>query len=106
MLMLWSVGCTAVLIWSWPIKLVTVEGDYFVISNYFTSHHEPIAHLARITESYSVRPPTITLHFEPPSPFGKRVRIIPAEGLFIFDRKSFDDVAAFLRSVVSDRERL
>ena len=102
--MLWSVACTAVLIWSWPIKLVTVEGDYFVMSNYFTSHHVPIAHLASITESHSVHPPTIILHFEPSSPFGKRVRIIPPQ--VSFAPEGPDEVAAFLRSVVNDRERL
>jgi hypothetical protein len=102
----WSVLCVFWVIWSRPIKLVTVEGDYFIISNYFTSRRVPVAHLADITENYSGRTPTIILYFEPPTPFGKRVRIIPPQGLFIYDRKSFDEVAAFLRSVANDRERL
>jgi hypothetical protein len=102
----WSVVCAFWLIWSRPIERVTVEGDYFLISNYFTSRRVPVTHLASITESYGFHPPTITLHFEPPTPFGKRVRIIPpVQGLFIFDRKSFDEVAAFLRSVTNDRQR-
>ena len=102
----WSVLCVFWVIWSRPIKLVTVEGDYFIISNYFTSRRVPVAHLPDITENYSGRTPTIILYFEPTTPFGKRVRIIPPQGLFIYDRKSFDEVAAFLRSVVNDRERL
>jgi hypothetical protein len=104
---LWSVVCVFWLIWSWPIKLVTVEGDYFLISNYFTSHRAPVAHLASITENRDNRTPAITLYFEPPTPFGRRVRIIPpAQRLFIFDRESFDEVASFLRSLANDRERL
>ena len=99
--------CVFWVIWSRPIERVTVEGAYFLISNYFTSRRAPVTNLASITENFSIRPPTITLHFEPPTPFGKSVRIIPpAQGLFIFDRKGFDEVAAFLRSVVNDRERL
>jgi hypothetical protein len=99
--------CVFWLIWSWPIERVTVEGDYFVISNYFTSRRVPVTHLASITESYGFRPPTIVLHFEPPTPFGKRVRIIPpVHGLFIIDSKSSDEVAAFLQSLVKNRESL
>ena len=103
----WSVVSVFWLIWSRPIQLVTFEGDHFIISNYINSRRVPVAHLASVTENFSLRPPTITLHFEPSTPFGKSVRIIPpAQGLFIFDRKCFDEVAAFLRSLVNDRERL
>jgi hypothetical protein len=91
--------------WSWPIKLVTVEGDYFVISNYITRRRAPVAHLADITESYSGRTPSITLNFEPPTAFGKSVRIIPPQGLFTYDRKGFDEVVTFLRSLANDRKR-
>ncbi|HKQ89931.1 MAG TPA: hypothetical protein VJZ77_04550 [Blastocatellia bacterium] len=87
--------------------MVTIEGDYFVVSNYFTKRRVPVAHLDSVTENFSLRPPSLSLYFEPPTTFGKHVRIIPpAQGLFIFDRKSFDEVAAFLRSVVNDRQRL
>jgi hypothetical protein len=102
---LWSVVCVIWLIWSWPIERVTAEGDYFLISNYFTSRRVPVAHLASIIEIRDTRTPAITLYFEPPTPFGRRVRIIPPTGLFVFDRESFDEVAAFLRSVINDRER-
>jgi len=104
--MMWSIACIVLLIWSWPIKLVTVEGDYFIISNYITCHRAPIAHLVSIAENYNNRTPTITLYFEPPTPFGKRVRIIPPQGFFMFNREGFDEVAAFLRSRINDRERL
>ena len=101
----WSFWCAYWLIWSWPIERVTVEGDYFLISNYFTSCRVPVANLASIVEIRDDRTSAITLYFEPPTPFGRRVRIIPPTGLFVFDRESFDEVAAFLRSVINDRER-
>ena len=104
--MTWGAACVVFLFWSWPIKLVTVEGDHFIISNYVTSHRAPIAHLVSIAENYNNRTPTITLYFEPPTPFGKRVRIIPPQGLFMFNREGYDEVAAFLRSLINDRERL
>jgi len=85
------------------MKHVAIEGDYFRISNYFVSYRVPVAHLASITEIRDNRTPAITLYFEPPTPFGRRVRIIPPTGLFVFDRESFEEVAAFLRSVVNDR---
>jgi len=96
----WGVGCIAVLMWSWPIKFVDVEGDYFIISDYFTSHRVPIAHLANITENYYSRTPAIMLYFEPTTPFGKRVRILPPVEWFHSER--FDEVMVFLRSLVSD----
>jgi hypothetical protein len=46
MIIIWGIAFILVLIYSWPIKLVTVEGDYFVISNYFIKRRVPIAHLA------------------------------------------------------------
>ena len=96
---LWSVGLILVLIYSWPIKLVTLERDCFVISNYFTSRRVPITHLAKVSESYAGRVPTIILHFDPPTPLGKRVRIITATGLFLFNNRDFDEIVALLRSL-------
>jgi hypothetical protein len=96
-LILWGIGSIVILIYSWQIKRVTIEDDYFVISNYFTTHRAPIAHLARVNKSYFSRGPMIVLYFEPSGPFGKRVRIIPGDG--------FDEIMAFLQSLISKSER-
>ena len=106
MLIFWSVAGVALLIWSWPIKRVTIEDDFFIISNYFTSYRVPVTHLANVTEGFGTRVRRIILHFKPPTPFGKRICIIPPQGLSISDRKSFDEVTAFLQSLVKKRERL
>jgi hypothetical protein len=99
---LWGVGLIWVLIYSWPIKQVTIDGDYFVISNYFTSRRVPISDLAKVGESGLGRGRTIILYFEPPTPFGKRVRLITPS----FSRSSDDEIAAFLRSLIDNRVQL
>jgi hypothetical protein len=93
------------LIWARPIKRVTVEGDHFVISNCFTSHRVSVAHLASITEIRDGRIPTITLYFEPPTPFGGRVRIIPPVESSAINRAGFDEAVTFLRGLLNEHER-
>src|SRR5262245_28473694 len=100
---LWSIACVALLLLSWQIKLVAIEGDYFVISNYFAKRRVPIAHLVSITENSYFRAPAITLHFEPPTPFGSRVLIIPPVGFF--NNEGFDEAVTFLRDLLNDQER-
>jgi hypothetical protein len=41
--------------WVLPLKHVTIEGDYFRISNSFVSHRVPVAHLAGVTEIRAIR---------------------------------------------------
>ncbi len=101
LVIVWGIGFIVILIYSWPIKLVTLEGDYFVISNYFTSCRVPISHLTTVGESALVsRGPTIILYFEPPTPFGKHVRLITP----LFSKSSDNEIAVFLRSLISNRE--
>jgi hypothetical protein len=101
----WTFWCAFWLIWSWPIKRVTIEGNYFLISNYFTCHRVPVSHLASITEIRDNRTPAINLYFEPPTPFGRRVCIIPPCGIFVYNWKSFDEAATFLRGLLNEHER-
>jgi hypothetical protein len=101
----WSAVSVGLLIWAWPMKHVTIEGDYFRISNYFVSHRMPFAHLASIAEIRDNRTPAINLYFDPPTPFGRRVRIIPPTGIFVFDREGFNEVVTFLRGLLNDPER-
>jgi hypothetical protein len=103
---LWSVSCALWLIWSWPIKRVTVEGDHFLISNYFISRRVPVAHLAGITEIHDNRTPAINLYFDPPTPFGRRVRIVPPGGIFVHNKEGFDEAVTFLRGLLNEHERL
>src|SRR5436190_18386808 len=63
----WGIGCLLLLVWSWPIKTVKLDGDVFVISNYLTQHSIPAGHLRHFAQHRMSRTPTITLHFEPPT---------------------------------------
>lgn len=97
----WGIACAAVLSVAWPIKKLTIEGNDFLISNYFKTYRVPISQLADVTESHITRPPTLLLHFDPPTPFGKRIRIVPPVGFF--NNKHFKEVSAFLRSLLRDK---
>jgi hypothetical protein len=100
----WGIAFAITAILSRSTKVVTIEGDHFIISNGFTRHRVPIAHLVYVTESHLFRGPTLILGFDPPTPFGKRVRVItPME---FFSHKRFHEIAAFLRSLTHNREHL
>ncbi|MBO0863000.1 MAG: hypothetical protein J2P21_31795, partial [Chloracidobacterium sp.] len=113
--------------WVWPLKHVTIEGDYFCISDYLVSHRVPFAHLTGLTEIRAIRDngsryskyyldndthevrymasptPAIDLYFDPPTPFGKHVRFIPPSSLF--DREPFNEALTFLLGLLNDQER-
>src|SRR5262245_42800249 len=90
------------LIWSWSIERVPMQSQSLSICNYFTNRRVSVTHLDSVTESYGVYS-KMTHHLDRSTPFGKPVRIIPPQGLFISDRKSFDELASYLPSVVNDR---
>jgi hypothetical protein len=95
---LWAAVCIWLVVWSRPMKFVALDGDSFCISNYFSTCAVPISRLCRIEQDRNNRTPTITLYFEPPTPFGKRVRIVPP---IDFRRAAFDEVSSFLQSVLN-----
>lgn len=96
-LAMWTAACTWLVLWSRPIKRVSVEGDCFVVSNFISSCAVPVAHLRHIDEDRHNRTPTITLHFDPPTRFGTRVRIVPP--LDFWGHARFDEVSAYLRAL-------
>jgi hypothetical protein len=99
---LWAAVCIWLVVWSRPIKFVALDGDSFSISNYFSKCAVPKSHLCRIEEDRSNRTPTITLYFEPPTRFGKRVRIVPPVGFF--SRAAFDEASSFLHSLLNTND--
>src|SRR6266853_672745 len=73
----WLTACAGVVAWTWPMKTVALEDNVFLISNWFSTRRVPSTHLRKISESRMNREPTITLYFDPPTPFGGKVRIVP-----------------------------
>ena len=96
---MWTIFSVWLVIWSRPIKFVTLRGDSFVISNYFSTHSVLTSSLIRIKEDRHNRTPTIMLYFEPPTAFGPRVRILPPVGFL--SRAAFDDVSCYLHSLLN-----
>jgi hypothetical protein len=90
-------GCYFVL-WR-SIKRVSVDGDYFLISNYVRTHRAPLNSLSAIAIE---KRGGIVLHFEPPTPFGSSVRIIPP--IEPFDDTLAQEAASYLKSIINQRE--
>lgn len=72
----WFVVSGVILWWSWPIKKVALSGDRFLISNYWREIEVPVECLAAVEEHQFNRNPNICLFFDPPTAFGRKVRII------------------------------
>jgi hypothetical protein len=98
----WLVACGVLLVWSRSIERVSVDGNSFLISNYITTHRVPISHFHGISERRHNRTPTIVLHFDPPTPFGRSIRIIPPGQMFGASR--FDKAASFLKSLIDEHQ--
>ena len=83
--------------WSLPIKEVWYRDGHFVISNYVREVTVPASHLSHIDESSMNRTPNILMFFNPPLPFGKKVRLIPPLG-------EFEEKAALLRDLLRTKK--
>lgn len=68
--------------WVWPIRTVTLGGEKFILSDLRRSCEVPVAHLVEIHEHRWNRTPNIVLIFDPPTPFGRKVRLVTPSSLF------------------------
>lgn len=82
-------------VWTWPLKFVEIQGDQLSVSNSIKTHLIPALDLYFMEVDRDTKTPSITLFFNPPTPFGKSIRILPPQ-----DRKrvSFDRAARWLQS--------
>jgi hypothetical protein len=62
--------------WALPIKKVSLIGDHLRISNYRREIEVPVSQIRKIKRSRWNRTPNVTLFFDPPTPFGRKVRIV------------------------------
>jgi hypothetical protein len=71
-------GIGAVVLWWWalPIKKVSLMGNHLRISNYWREIDVPVSQIAKIRGSRWNRAPNVTLSFDPPTPFGRKIRIV------------------------------
>ena len=95
----WSAACVFLVWWTLPIKKVSVSADQFLISNYLREIRVPVTQLVKIGEDRGNRTPNIALFFDPPTAFGRKIRIVPP-----FSRKEFDRIAQLLRGIIGKNE--
>ena len=90
-----AAACLAVVVWTRPLKFVEIKGDQLSVSNSIKTYLIPARDLYFMEVDRDTKTPSITLYFNPPTPFGKSIRILPPK-----DRKrlSFDRAARWLQS--------
>jgi hypothetical protein len=69
-------GALYIVWWAAAIKKVKFDGSSFVVSNYIVECAVPISHLASISEHPDEKFPNIVLEFDPPTRFGRKIRLI------------------------------
>jgi len=100
-----GIGSTiAMLIFSWPLKKVTLEGETLLVSDYFQDTMVPISNINVVEESHAFQRRRIILHLKEPCQFGKRIIFIPKPK---FDSSILEGyVAAKPLNVVNKRKPL
>jgi hypothetical protein len=88
--------------WARLIKVVEVGGGEFTISNYKKRIAVPVWHLSMIIEDKYNRTPSIDLIFDPPTEFGRVIRIVPPIGFFSY--RTYDAVTVVLREILRCRQ--
>ncbi len=96
----WTAACVFLLWWTMPIKQVSLRGDKFIVSNYLKEVSVPVSSLVRIREDRWNRTPNIALFFDPPTPFGRKIRIVVPWN-FIGSRE-FDRIAKILHGIIEN----
>ncbi len=72
----WAAACAFLVWWTTPIKKVSLRGDEFVVSNYLKEVPVPVSTLVKLREDRWNRTPNIALYFNPPTAFGRKIRIV------------------------------
>ena len=83
--------------WGRLIRFVSTDGDQFLISDLRRRVLVPVSQLHHWTEDRTNRTPSICLYFDPPTEFGRKIRLItPTDFL---SRKRFDAVVRRLEEI-------
>src|SRR5882757_2211984 len=94
----WGGACALLTWWAAPIKKVSLDEHYFAIGNYRREILVPISSFLKIREDRFNKTPNISLFFDPPTEFGRKIRLIPLHE--IWSRREFDRISALLRNLV------
>lgn len=99
-LVLWTVVTSFIIGWVRLLQDVSLDGVVFRISGAPRSVDIPVSHLHAIEEVTFSRPPSILLFFEPPTPFGRKIRVVPPWEIGGTD--GFEVVTGMLRAIVAN----
>ena len=73
----WLVGSACVLWFTAPLKLVSVEGDDLIVSNYAKEWRVPLTNISAVTQNRWINLRPITIHFREETPFGQTAVFMP-----------------------------
>jgi hypothetical protein len=73
----WIFGSAIILWFAVQLKVVILEGDHLLVSNYWKDWHVPISSVTRVTQNRWVNVRPITIYFRDDVGFGKRATFIP-----------------------------
>jgi hypothetical protein len=96
----WTVACAFLLWWTLPIKKVSLCDGQFLISNYRREIRVPAAQLVKIREDRWNRTPNIALFFDPPTAFGRKIRIVPP--YMVWSSREYNRVVQLLRGIIEE----
>lgn len=94
----WACALVFLLWMAIPIKRVWLNGDVFMISDFRRTIEVSASRLVRIKEERWNRTPNISLFFDPPTEFGRKVTIIVP---WDHKRRQFDEVALLCRGFLT-----
>lgn len=95
-LVVWVFGSAFILWFSAPLKRVRLRADGLSVSNYWREVLIPFGAIERVTQNLLVSGRPISIHFRYETPFGRRIKFMPA-GLGIFTFWKEDKVVKELR---------
>ena len=103
LILLWTVSLPFIMWWLWSFKEVGIDGDCFIIGNHKRAITAPFSHLKDFSESRSNRSSYITLVFNPPTTYGRKIRFWPP----LSDRfnREPDRISSLLRDIIKQNAK-
>jgi hypothetical protein len=83
------------IMWARSLKFVEIKGDHLAVSNFTKTVLVPARDLYFMEVVREMKPPSITLYFNPPTPFGKCIAILPPSD---WKKANFDSATRWLQS--------
>jgi hypothetical protein len=97
LLIIWLLACAIHVYWGIGVKEVRLDSERFLISNLRREISVPTTHLVKVSEVWWFRTPNMVLYFDPPTPLGRKVRVIVG---WNFGKNSLGRLADEMREIV------